>query len=114
MQNDTIENKGGKKSRARVLIKIMLLLVDDYRPADKMSMTEALVIVKNRLIKIALKETGGNTTAAADVLGMNRTTLMEHFRRQGGPDGRLFKRRQNRKPKQPTDSTEPTGRDEEE
>jgi len=114
MPRNVTKTSGERKSRARILLRIILLLADDYRPADGMSMAEILGIARNHLIKTALKETGGNATAAGKILGINRTTLVEHFRRGGLPDREFFRRRRKRWSERTADGSEPTGRDEEE
>ena len=114
MPRNATKTAGERKSRARLLLRIILLLAEDYRPADRMSMAEILGIARNHLIKTALKETGGNATAAGEILGMNRTTIVEHFRRGGLPDKEFFRRRRHRWSEQPVGGAEPTGRDEEE
>jgi DNA-binding NtrC family response regulator len=114
MLNNDSGARGEQKSRVRLLLRIMLLLAEDYRPLDEMGMKKVLKIVKDHLIKLALKETGGNATAAGKILGINRTTLIEYFRSQGGPDSRFFERRRYRRSEQPAESTEPTGRNKKE
>ena len=115
MPRNATKTAGERKSRARLLLRIILLLAEDYRPADKMSMKEVLGIMKGHLIKTALNETNGNATAAGEVLRENRTTLVEYFRRRGSPNNRdFFQQRRNRRSKKPVDVDGPTCRDEEE
>ena len=112
MRKKTTEFANEQPSRTRLLLKIMLRLVDDYRPADGISMSEVLRIVRDRLIEIALEASGGNITAAAENLGMKRTALEEVARRQERTGARRFERRRNRK--KPTVQPPPPDHDEEE
>jgi sigma-54 dependent transcriptional regulator, flagellar regulatory protein len=48
-----------------------------------MDLQGALGSIEDALIDEALKRTGGNRTDAAQLLGLNRTTLVEKLRRRG-------------------------------
>jgi DNA-binding NtrC family response regulator len=54
-------------------------------PADGMDLQGALGSIEDALIDEALQRTGGNRTDAAQLLGLNRTTLVEKLRRRGRP-----------------------------
>jgi two-component system response regulator AtoC len=52
-------------------------------PQDGLDLQNALGSIEDALIDEALKRTGGNRTDAAQLLGLNRTTLVEKLRRRG-------------------------------
>jgi DNA-binding NtrC family response regulator len=52
-------------------------------PAEGIDLQQALGQLEQRLIDEALERSGGNKTAAARLLGLNRTTLIEKLRRRG-------------------------------
>jgi DNA-binding NtrC family response regulator len=54
-------------------------------PVDGMDLQGALGSIEDALIDEALTRTNGNRTDAAQLLGLNRTTLVEKLRRRGKP-----------------------------
>jgi len=65
----------------RVLLEAGLAFVGD----DRLDLTALLQHVEARLIDWALERAAGSRTAAADLLRMHRTTLVEKLRRRRGP-----------------------------
>jgi two-component system, NtrC family, response regulator AtoC len=53
-------------------------------PRDGVDLRLLLTQLEDRLIEQALQRTGGNKNRAAELLGMNRTTLVEKLRRKTG------------------------------
>ena len=53
-------------------------------PQDGVDLRQLLTQLEDRLIEQALQRTGGNKNRAAELLGMNRTTLVEKLRRRTG------------------------------
>jgi DNA-binding NtrC family response regulator len=53
-------------------------------PQDGLDLRLLLTQLEDRLIEQALQRTGGNKNRAAELLGMNRTTLVEKLRRKTG------------------------------
>lgn len=53
-------------------------------PQDGVDLRLLLTQLEDRLIEQALQRTGGNKNRAAELLGMNRTTLVEKLRRRTG------------------------------
>lgn len=53
-------------------------------PQDGVDLRLLLTQLEDRLIEQALQRTGGNKNRAAELLGMNRTTLVEKLRRKTG------------------------------
>ena len=51
-------------------------------PADGTDLRAILEAVEERMIAEALERTGGNKNRAAELLGLNRTTLVEKLRRK--------------------------------
>ena len=51
-------------------------------PATGVDLRELLTELEERYISEALARTGGNRNRAADLLGLNRTTLVEKLRRR--------------------------------
>ena len=51
-------------------------------PADGTDLRAILESVEDRMIAEALERTGGNKNRAAELLGLNRTTLVEKLRRK--------------------------------
>jgi len=51
-------------------------------PADGTDLRAILEAVEDRMIAEALERTGGNKNRAAELLGLNRTTLVEKLRRK--------------------------------
>lgn len=59
-------------------------LADKHTPVKfPVCLTSLLADLEWRYIDCALAQTGGNVQEAADLLGMNRTTLAEKLRRAG-------------------------------
>ena len=52
------------------------------RPSDRTDLRAILESVEDRMIAEALVRTGGNKNRAAELLGLNRTTLVEKLRRK--------------------------------
>jgi len=51
-------------------------------PEDGTDLRAMLEAVEDRMIGEALERTGGNKNRAAELLGLNRTTLVEKLRRK--------------------------------
>jgi len=51
-------------------------------PSDGTDLRAILESVEDRMISEALERTGGNKNRAAELLGLNRTTLVEKLRRK--------------------------------
>jgi DNA-binding protein Fis len=51
-------------------------------PPNGVDLRLLLAQLEDRLIEQALQRTGGNRNRAAELLGMNRTTLVEKLRRR--------------------------------
>jgi DNA-binding NtrC family response regulator len=51
-------------------------------PQDGTDLRAMLEAVEDRMIGEALERTGGNKNRAAELLGLNRTTLVEKLRRK--------------------------------
>jgi DNA-binding protein Fis len=51
-------------------------------PPNGVDLRLLLAQLEDRLIEQALQRTGGNKNRAAELLGMNRTTLVEKLRRR--------------------------------
>jgi DNA-binding NtrC family response regulator len=51
-------------------------------PSDRTDLRAILESVEDRMIAEALVRTGGNKNRAAELLGLNRTTLVEKLRRK--------------------------------
>jgi DNA-binding NtrC family response regulator len=51
-------------------------------PSDGTDLRAILESVEDRMIAEALERTGGNKNRAAELLGLNRTTLVEKLRRK--------------------------------
>jgi DNA-binding NtrC family response regulator len=51
-------------------------------PSDGTDLRAILEAVEDRMISEALERTGGNKNRAAELLGLNRTTLVEKLRRK--------------------------------
>jgi len=54
--------------------------------SDGFQLDQMLKTVEKEMIDLALSENGGNVSKAADMLGINRTTLYGRMDRQEGTD----------------------------
>ena len=59
--------------------------------SGELNLQEAVELFENRLIDEALRRTNGNRSAAAQMLGVKRTTLLSKLRRKRAPDSLLPK-----------------------
>jgi DNA-binding NtrC family response regulator len=58
-------------------------LIDFTLPSAGVDFNSLVEDYENRLISIALSQTSGNKKAAARLLGLNRTTLVEKIKKKG-------------------------------
>jgi DNA-binding NtrC family response regulator len=56
---------------------------DSNLPAAGIDFNSLVDDYENKLISTALSQTGGNKKAAAKLLGLNRTTLVEKIKKKG-------------------------------
>lgn len=79
------------------------LEITPVMPEEGIDFNQVVEDFENGLIKQALEKTGGNKKAAADLLGLNRTTLVEKIKKKG-LEG-LFESRQMNAGKAPNSSS---------
>lgn len=76
---DYIQNGQGIASRASTAV----VEVGEAIPEDGIDFNELVNGYENKLILMALEKTGGNKKAAAKLLRLNRTTLVEKIKKKG-------------------------------